>query len=146
MPRLIGMMGPKCEREGIGQNVLRHHSDTTQTDTTPFALPFIGGVVLAVPCTCRVYPRVEVDEKELCLPLYMCLKEVTEVNRKDTRKKTRKKTQKKTQSSQRAAARTNYFLSWPLGGPPRMGAASAAYCALSAGSKPIEEVPKVIPA
>ena len=27
-----------------------------------------------------------------------------------------------------------------------MGAASAAYCALSAGSKPIEEVPKVIPA
>ena len=25
-----------------------------------------------------------------------------------------------------------------------MGAASAAYCALSAGSKPIEEVPKVI--
>ena len=32
-------------------------------------------------------------------------------------------------------------LSWPLGGPPRMGAASAAYCALSAGSKPIEEVP-----
>ena len=38
------MMGPKCEREGIGQNVV------TQTDTTPFALPFIGGVVLAVPC------------------------------------------------------------------------------------------------
>ena len=27
-----------------------------------------------------------------------------------------------------------------------MGAASAAYCALSAGSKPIEEVPKAIPA
>ena len=27
-----------------------------------------------------------------------------------------------------------------------MDAASAAYCALSAGSKPIEEVPKVIPA
>ena len=25
-------------------------TDTTQTDTTPFALPFIGGVVLAVPC------------------------------------------------------------------------------------------------
>ena len=41
---------------------------------------------------------------------------------------------------------TNEYLSWPLGGPPRMGAASAAYCALSAGSKPIEEVPKVIPA
>ena len=41
---------------------------------------------------------------------------------------------------------TLVYLSWPLGGPPRMGAASAAYCALSAGSKPIEEVPKVIPA
>ena len=27
-----------------------------------------------------------------------------------------------------------------------MGAASAAYCALSAGSKPMEEVPKAIPA
>ena len=25
-------------------------TDTTQTDTTPDALPFIGGVVLAVPC------------------------------------------------------------------------------------------------
>ena len=47
MPRVVGMMGPKCEREGIGQNVLRHRR---QTDTTPFALPFIGGVVLAVPC------------------------------------------------------------------------------------------------
>jgi len=43
------MMGPKCEG-GIGQNVLGHRTDTTQTDTTPFALPFIGGVVLAVPC------------------------------------------------------------------------------------------------
>ena len=25
------MMGPKCEREGIGQNVLRHHSDRRHT-------------------------------------------------------------------------------------------------------------------
>ena len=25
------MMGPKCEREGIGQNVLRHHSDRHHT-------------------------------------------------------------------------------------------------------------------
>ena len=49
LPRVVGMMGPKCEREGIGQNDHGHHSDTT-----PFALPlpfaFIGGVVLAVPC------------------------------------------------------------------------------------------------
>ena len=30
-------------------------SDTTQTGTTPFALPFIGGAVLAVPCR---YPRI----------------------------------------------------------------------------------------
>ena len=51
MPRVVGMMGPKCEREVIGQNVLRQTSDINcQTDTTPFALPFIGGVVLAVPC------------------------------------------------------------------------------------------------
>ena len=47
LPRVVGMMGPKCEREGIGQNVDGHRR---QTDTTPFALPFIGGVVLAVPC------------------------------------------------------------------------------------------------
>ena len=45
-----------------------------------------------------------------------------------------------------ATANKLVYLSWPLGGLPRMGAASAAYYALSAGSKPIEEVPKVIPA
>jgi len=43
-------MGPKCEREGIGQNVLTQTPDRHHSDTTPFALPFIGGVVLAVPC------------------------------------------------------------------------------------------------
>ena len=32
-------------REGIGQNVDGHHSDRHHT-----ALPFIGGVVLTVPC------------------------------------------------------------------------------------------------
>ena len=46
LPRVVGMMGPKCEREESGKMT----TDTTQTDTTPFALPFIGGVVLAVPC------------------------------------------------------------------------------------------------
>jgi len=44
LPRVVGMMGPK-KREGIGQNVHGHHSDRHHT-----ALPFIGGVVLAVPC------------------------------------------------------------------------------------------------
>ena len=72
------------------------------------------------------------------------LKKSTEVNRKHDRKK-----------HKAATANKLYvpilFLA-PLGGltaglqGPRMGAASTAYCALSAGSKPIEEVPKVIPA
>ena len=44
------MMGPKCEREGIGQDVLTRTDIRQTSDTTPFALPFIGGVVLAVPC------------------------------------------------------------------------------------------------
>ena len=77
-----------------------------------------------------------------------CLKEGTGVNRKDTQKKTTEKGTRDTekdalkktqrgQSSQRAAAASKLvYLSWPLGGPPRMGAASAAYChcALSAVS------------
>ena len=45
LPRVVGMMGPKSGRESGKMS-----SDTGQTDTTPFALPFIGGVVLAVPC------------------------------------------------------------------------------------------------
>ena len=49
-----------------------------------------------------------------------------------------KRRQKKTQSS-----RSKQLVVPILATPPRMGAASAAYCALSAGSKPIEEVPKV---
>ena len=36
-------------RESGKMSSLRHRTDTG-TDTTPFALPFIGGVVLAVPC------------------------------------------------------------------------------------------------
>ena len=42
------MMGPKCEREGIGQYVDGHRTDRHHT-----ALPFIGGVVLAVWPPCR---------------------------------------------------------------------------------------------
>jgi len=59
------MMGPKCEREGIGQNVLRHRR---QTDTTPFALPFIGGVVLAVHPV--GYPRISLPFMKLLLGSY----------------------------------------------------------------------------
>ena len=67
------------------------------------------------------------------------------VNRKDTQKRHRKihkgnDTRKDTEQPQH----TNQYLSWPLGGPAKMGAASAACCALSAGSKPIEEVLKDI--
>ena len=67
-------------------------------------------------------------------------KKSTEVNRKHDRKRHKAATANKL---------TYLSCSWRhsagLQGP-RMGAASAAYCALSAGSKPIEEVPKVIPA
>ena len=31
LPRVVGMMGPKCEREGIGQNVVRQTSGRHQT-------------------------------------------------------------------------------------------------------------------
>ena len=48
MPRVVGMMGPKCEREGIGQNVHGHHSDRHHTFCV--TIYNIGVVVLAVPC------------------------------------------------------------------------------------------------
>jgi len=48
LPRVVGMLGPKCEREGIRQNDHGHRFDVD--GQTPLFLPFIGGVVLAVPC------------------------------------------------------------------------------------------------
>jgi hypothetical protein len=45
------MMGPKCEREGIGQNVLRHRR---QTDTTPFTIYW------GCCAGCTLYPRITV--------------------------------------------------------------------------------------
>ena len=41
------MMGPKCEGGG---NRAKCRRTPAHSDTTPFALPFIGVVVLAVPC------------------------------------------------------------------------------------------------
>ena len=50
--------------------------------------------------------------------MHLCVKKsCSEPRRKHDRKR------------HRAATAKNENLSWPLGGPPRMGAASAAYCA-----------------
>ena len=51
LPRVIGMMGPKCDAGGNRAKVMLTDTVLMWTDTTLFALPFIGGVVmLVVPC------------------------------------------------------------------------------------------------
>ena len=45
-------------------------TDTGQTDTTPDALPFIGGVVLAVPCRVPQNNPIQVKAKDLEVGLW----------------------------------------------------------------------------
>ena len=109
------------------------------------ALRHVPYTLYSIQCECVTHRHLQ---RQLAVQiLVVCTqgsKKSTEVNRKHDRKR-----------HKAATANKLYvpilFLA-PLGGltaglqGPRMGAASTAYCALSAGSKPIEEVPKVIPA
>jgi len=52
-------------------------TDTTQTDTTPDALPFIGGVVLAVPC--RVPQNIYVYKVSIVGPILLAYEKQIEV-------------------------------------------------------------------
>ena len=51
----------------------------------------------------------------------MFKRKYTGVNRKNTQKKTQKKTRKR-HRAESSRSKLNKYLSWPLGGPPRMGA------------------------
>ena len=104
--------------------------------------PVHAGNSFEWPFVCRVFSV----HSSMYNPGYVIIKEGMYWSEPKRHRKTRKD-RRRHKSSQGAAAASKLYLSWPLGGPPSMGAASAAYCALSAGSKPIEEVvPKVIPA
>jgi len=50
LPRVVGMMAPKCDAGGKRAKVMSTDTALMSTDNALFALPFIGGVVLDVPC------------------------------------------------------------------------------------------------
>jgi len=52
-------------------------TDTARTDTTPDALPFIGGVVLAVPC--RVPQNIDAYKVSIVGPILLAYEKQIEV-------------------------------------------------------------------